>query len=530
MREIPPLRILCLRSIGPHGCNAEATFSPRDEDGKQILSSASRLLRSFHRRPVASPSNAEPQDLKACNLSDDIPPIALDSTPIHRLEYVGPNSARRVNPNDVDIVHPFIASIYPPRRSKNLGENRGDFLQEEEDDDDEHAVRASLLLPRRKNEILAIENGNAALDCLQSYIDSLVELGRMDDARLGKWFFNEWKVAVCEGIDEGEKDEEKGGKGQSSRTMTSVGLRKRKLGNQQESVTAKSYMSCQPRLSSLALHNCASISDATFHSMTAQAKVGSHIGVLDLTGVHSLTDSILEKYVVRHCPSLYRLSLKNCRKITGRGLKHLAKLTKLQCLDVGGSFNVNPTDVIELVKCHPGTADGSLNELYVAGLGWTDPTLSSLMEVISRHVRGLSIGFSPNLTASGITNTLSMACMTLERLALHFCDNVDNAVMTTLGKNLPDISVLDVRGCGSVSTLTGFYDARASIVEGSFRQLDDRDDVEEDADHHLFVLARYSGITKSSLEETRRVHPHAASESRLTCILDSSGFGDGIRR
>ena len=38
-----------------------------------------------------------------------------------------------------------------------------------------------------------MEHGNPALDCLQSYIDALVELGRMDDGRLGLHFFEEWR-------------------------------------------------------------------------------------------------------------------------------------------------------------------------------------------------------------------------------------------------------------------------------------------------------------------------------------------------
>lgn len=44
----------------------------------------------------------------------------------------------------------------------------------------------------------------------------------------------------------------------------------------------------------------------------------------------------------------------------------------------------------------------------------------------------------------------------------------------------------------------------------------------------LLVLARYSGISKNAVEDTRRIHPLQAVD--LTCCLDSDGVGTGIRR
>jgi hypothetical protein len=43
---------------------------------------------------------------------------------------------------------------------------------------------------------LILQYANPALNCLQSYYDSLVELGRMDDSRLGLHFFEEWRANV----------------------------------------------------------------------------------------------------------------------------------------------------------------------------------------------------------------------------------------------------------------------------------------------------------------------------------------------
>ena len=57
--------------------------------------------------------------------------------------------------NEVDLVHPFCA--------QQLGEK------------------------------LVVSGGNVALDVLQSYLDSMVELGRRDNTRLGMNLWSEWK-------------------------------------------------------------------------------------------------------------------------------------------------------------------------------------------------------------------------------------------------------------------------------------------------------------------------------------------------
>jgi hypothetical protein len=43
-------------------------------------------------------------------------------------------------------------------------------------------------------------------------------------------------------------------------------------------------------------------------------------------------------------------------------------------------------------------------------------------------------------------------------------------------------------------------------------------------------LARYSGITENSVEETRRVHPLYTAGNLLTIYLDEKGMGAGILR
>jgi hypothetical protein len=64
--------------------------------------------------------------------------------------------------------------------------------------------------------------------------------------------------------------------------------------------------------------------------------------------------------------------------------------------------------------------------------------------------------------------------------------------------------------------MSGWYDGRATITPPVKLQ------------QSLVVLARYSGITKSSVEETKRIHP--AATVPLIVVIDSGGVGLGILR
>ena len=122
------------------------------------------------------------------------------------------------------------------------------------------------------------------------------------------------------------------------------------------------------------------------------------------------------------------------------------------------------------------------------------------------------MGFSLNLTQKAIRASLARAAGTLQSLAVPFCETVmDNAGLGIMGRNLPNVRYLDVRGNSGLTTLTGWYDGRASA------------NLPEQA---LFVLGRYSGLNEGSVEETKRIHLTEAKE--LTAILGSSGTGIGI--
>jgi len=249
--------------------------------------------------------------------------------------------------------------------------------------------------------------------------------------------------------------------------------------------------------------------EATFEAVV-QAGIGPHVAVLDLTGVRGLTDDFAQRLLTT-MPNLKRLSLKNCRKITGKTMQVLAVSNKnLECLDVGGCFNVTTRDILDLVPSLP-----QLRELHGSGLQWTNETVAELVERRDTW-KALSLGFTDKFSQSALRESLVNLGDSLESLALPFCENVvDNALLGMLGRNLPYLKYLDLRGNPALNTVTGFYDGRASA------------DLPVQA---LTVLGRYTSLSENSVEETRRAHPLQTANDLLTVYLDGGGTGSGIMR
>lgn len=337
-----------------------------------------------------------------------------------------------------------------------------------------------------------MEYGNSALDCLQAYIDSLVETGRMDDTRLGRHFFTEYKTNIILGA----KDQAQ----QQEATAEPPRKRRRSAEGSNNPVPSKNTP-----LGSISLYNC-TLSKDTVQSMV-ESGIGPHLAVLDFTGVHGLHDDVLEP-LLPHCVNLKRLSLKNCRCLTVKTLRQVAQYqTGLESLDVGGSFNLSTSDVLEVLPMLT-----KLEEVHVSGLGWMDADLEELVSM--RAWKAMSLNFSLKLSQAALRTSLMKVADSLTSLALAFCENVvDNTLLGMLGRNLPNLSYMDVRGNAGLTTLTGWYDGRASANLPA---------------QPLLVLGRYSGLSASNVDDTKRIHPHFAQD--LQVILDGGGMGRAILR
>ena len=400
------------------------------------------------------------------------------------------NGPQRPNANDVDLSHPWIMTVYPPRET---GNNAPLLTANETENEGTDAAAAAAATPTGNTEFLTIEHSNPGVECMQQCMDALVESGRAGDTRMGFHFFREWVIAVS---------------GQEPRK--NLQLPRTQDGENKKKKRKITLVNDSLPLGSLSLHNFANGAVHTFRSME-RANVGSCLGTLDISGVNGLTDSILTNVLCSGSfPRLRRLSVKNCRKLTGKGIKSLGKLSRLTAIDVGGCFNVHANDVVELVRNHPSTKKGRLCEIYASGLGWTDVALEEIVDATVGHLRGLGVGFSPYISGPGLIITLSKVASTLERLSVPFCPGMDDTAAAALGKKLSKLAVLDIRGCNKVYSLSGMMEGRSTAGDGTAS--------------HLFVLGRYSGISNNSLNETLGLY------SSLGCVLDGGGIGGGIRR
>lgn len=298
------------------------------------------------------------------------------------------------------------------------------------------------------------------------------------------------------------------------------------------------------------------------------SNVLKHIYTLDLTGLQTLTDDMLLSVVKETGLQLRRLSVKNCRRLTDITIHSLCNhSSNLESIDIGGDYNIKPRTIIDLLKpqvirrgrgLFTTLALPHLTELHAGGIGptggWTNDFLPELFSL--RNWIALSIGFSPYLTFEGwkaaifdvesnhtalllqaeeagtsTANLNSNMCQSLRSLSVPFCEEtlIDNAWLGLMGRHLPNLRALDIRGNHKLNSLTGWYDGRATIINDESLSKG-----KVKSKQSLMVLGRYSGIaaeaSKNSVKETKQIYPDAASDDALRVVSNSDGIGWGILR
>jgi len=359
-----------------------------------------------------------------------------------------------------------------------------------------------------------------------------------------------------------------GSSGMSSAAERKKELEKRATEKKVEAARHAAILAAVPKSrGSLSLHNTIMATDTMSHLISSN--VLYHISNLDLTGIQTLTDLILSSVLVETGYQLKRLSVKNCRRLTDLTLHNLCThSSNLVALDIGGDYNINTQSVIDvltptIVKRGRGvyttTKLPHLIELHASGIGiqggWTDDLLPGLFGV--RGWYALSIGFSPYLTFEGWKNAIfdveskhtalqlqaeqeggttaidENMCQTLQSLAVPFCEQslVTNAWLGLMGRHLPNLRALDVRGNHQLTSLTGWYDGRATISHML-------NSPQAQQHQSLLLLARYSGVNENSVKDTKQIYPMGKPSSAygenvdpLKVVLSSSdGIGWGILR
>jgi F-box/leucine-rich repeat protein 2/20 len=186
-------------------------------------------------------------------------------------------------------------------------------------------------------------------------------------------------------------------------------------------------LSAMPRLASLVLRNCVSISDRSLRSLSSAATRIS-LRELDLSGCHRITDAGVA--CLREMQALELLSLSGCGpKITDLSSQHtLSAMPSLRKLDLSWLPEISDHSVVDISRGCP-----ELRELVltgcclVSGLGALafseHPSLQALL-----LDRCISV-----LDSAGLLEELVLRCSSLEFLKL------DRQVYQFLGKESADL-------------------------------------------------------------------------------------------
>ncbi|KAL9181263.1 hypothetical protein ACHAXT_010068 [Thalassiosira profunda] len=215
MREIPSLSILALRAVGPPACNPEVTFGgpraarKRPADGSSSDSDNEEETGNDNSTPTDNNKEQGKEDKEA---SASLPPpeptvtsrllrSLRDSTQSQR-PYVGsgrPN-AKRSTPGSWPPFPRGNPTTMPRCSSRRINE------------------AGSADATSSQKEFLVIDHSNRAIECLQLFLDALMESGRAGDSRLGVHFFREWVAAVTGEVPSPHCQEE-GPVGESGRNL-----------------------------------------------------------------------------------------------------------------------------------------------------------------------------------------------------------------------------------------------------------------------------------------------------------------------
>ncbi|GMI16784.1 hypothetical protein TrLO_g12411 [Triparma laevis f. longispina] len=298
-----------------------------------------------------------------------------------------------------------------------------------------------------------ILGGNLSTTLLQTYIDCVSETGTLDDTRLTTDFFNILSSSYA--VPDTNHD-------------SSVNVKKRKK--------TELVLEC-----ALSFHNCALLSSSTFKCLIS-SDLSKIITCIDLSGCCGVTTDIFEE-VVGGCKVLRRVSVKNCRRLGGLGgLKG-----GVECLDVGGCYNLKIEEVLSVVK-----SSKELNEFYGAGLGWEDEDFKELCGILGkRKCKGLSVGFSKGLSKECITDNLctSKLLSHMESLSLHFLPSVNSSHLSKIGFLSPKLIEIDLRGCVNVTSVGPLLDARAV----GYNERNMKGKGEQEVLEVIKIMCRYSG-------------------------------------
>lgn len=208
-----------------------------------------------------------------------------------------------------------------------------------------------------------------------------------------------------------------------------------------------------PNICELMLPGCTDLTDGCIQTITTLLR--GKLEVLNLSGVHLLTDLSLMAIGSGNCPSLRELLLVGCTMISGVGLLQVTHgCPHLSTLDIGYCYRILnhgtlpvgvsafPPNLTELtlhgVQMSRDLLIGLVDELaYIKRLtlcgmkAVDDDTLEQICLAAGRTLTSLDLSGCSSLTDTGLS-TISKHCQAIDSLKVSFCPNISGKCLKPL--------------------------------------------------------------------------------------------------
>ncbi|CCI43003.1 unnamed protein product [Albugo candida] len=173
----------------------------------------------------------------------------------------------------------------------------------------------------------------------------------------------------------------------------------------------------------------------------------SNIHAVNFSGCFRLTDNAIE-ILLRKCRELKDVNLENCRKLSDASLDLLRiHASKLQCIDVGGNFNMTIQGITRFVEKHPNRS--RFHKLHISGHFVTEHALRVVMAKCKK-LRSLSVGYS-SLSDDAIITFLTHR-KSITRLSIHWNGAITDKLLRFMAIGCPNLVELNLCGVKSVSS------------------------------------------------------------------------------
>ncbi|XP_062545208.1 F-box/LRR-repeat protein 14 [Armigeres subalbatus] len=203
------------------------------------------------------------------------------------------------------------------------------------------------------------------------------------------------------------------------------------------------------KLKRLNLRSCWHLTDQGIGHLAGMSKETAdgtpaleHLGLQDC---QRLSDEAL-RHIAQGLTSLRSINLSFCVSVTDSGLKHLAKMTKLEELNLRACDNISDIGMAYLTE--GGSAIVSLDVSFCDKIA--DPALTHISQGLF-HLRSLSLS-ACQITDEGLAR-IAKSLHDLETLNIGQCARITDKGLESLAEELINLRAIDLYGCTRLSPI-----------------------------------------------------------------------------